>query len=70
MKNLFYYVLLASGFIAGFITYDSLEYASTGEWLSPFHALVACLLTVVAKKKGMTLGLGNYQKIRIVIESL
>jgi hypothetical protein len=46
MKNLFYYVLLASGFIAGFITYDSLEYASTGEWLSPFHALVACFCSM------------------------
>ena len=46
MKNLFYYVLLASGFIAGFVTYDAIEYASTGEWLSPFHAIVACLCSM------------------------
>ena len=46
MKNLFYYVLLASGFIAGFITYDSIEYTYSGGWLSPAHALLACVCSM------------------------
>jgi len=46
MKNLFLYVLLASGFIAGFVTYDSIEYAYSGGWLSPAHALLACFCSM------------------------
>ena len=46
LDRIFWYLFIASGFIAGFITYDSIEYAATGEWLSPFHALVACLCSM------------------------
>ncbi len=46
MNNLFLYVLIASGFIAGFVTYDSIEYAYSGGWLSPAHALLACFCSM------------------------
>ena len=46
LDRIFWYLFIATGFIAGGITYDSIEYAATGEWLSPFHALVACLCSM------------------------